>query len=135
MQAGEVEDVGEDHLKARGPVATLESKAVGATVERAVRIGAASAREDAGLQIEARPIGLREHVFLSAGGTHCGRDHVLDSLLEPQLAVGEWDVALIEQVRAAAGQDEVLRERAAAPHLPIPDWQSLRALAPACSAR
>jgi hypothetical protein len=49
------------------------------------------------------------------GGADRFRDHVLDPVLEPEVAVGEVDVAVLEQVGAAALDHEVLGERAATP--------------------
>ena len=74
-RAREIEHVREQDLHAGGPVRPIEAEAIDAAVKAAVRIRAAAAREDAGLDEDAWKIGPRKDVFertrlIDGGLTH-----------------------------------------------------------------
>src|SRR2546430_13340355 len=70
VEAREVEHVGEHNLYTGGPVRPSESKAVDPAVERAVRIRAASASEDAALDVHARQVAPRDRKSTRLNSSH-----------------------------------------------------------------
>jgi len=63
FEAGEVEQIREDHLYACGPIGSLQSQAVGASLKRAIDARAGAAPEDARLKEHPRPVCGCQHRF------------------------------------------------------------------------